>query len=297
MIRRPPRSTLFPYTTLFRSNPTIPTNGGGIMIQGTPDTDPVCGTIPDADCPPGLSDGTGPGLVINANLIQGNSADSGSGGGIRLQQVNGTEVATLGGSYPITAADGAHTVTIRTPATATLPAVGDSVTIAGGSGAGYNGTFTVTRVGTRLFTYLDTTTGLGGGTGGTFTDTTAAGTAQPITSATEAGPTTGPITNTPSPTAGGTSTLSGGKTPGEKSAYTMTCTPSSVTSVTCPGGATAAGAFTYTDPRNLLTAGTGGGRFHSHPQTPTPGPPDRRAHIQQTNTNKPAGGGSAGRIW
>jgi hypothetical protein len=33
--------------------------------------------------------------VINANLIQGNSADSGSGGGIRLQAVNGTEVSTF----------------------------------------------------------------------------------------------------------------------------------------------------------------------------------------------------------
>ena len=77
------------------SNPTIPTNGGDIMVQGTPDTDPVCPGISDVDCPPGLSDGTGPGLVINANLIQGNSADSGSGGGIRLQQVNGTEVATF----------------------------------------------------------------------------------------------------------------------------------------------------------------------------------------------------------
>ena len=77
------------------SNPTIPTNGGGIMIQGTPDTDPVCGTVPDADCPPGLSDGTGPGLLINANLIQGNSADSGSGGGIRLQSVNGTDASTF----------------------------------------------------------------------------------------------------------------------------------------------------------------------------------------------------------
>jgi hypothetical protein len=76
-------------------NPTIPTNGGGIQIQGTPDTDPVCGIIPDADCPPGLSNGTGPGLVINANLIQGNMAESGSGGGIRLQSVNGTEVSTF----------------------------------------------------------------------------------------------------------------------------------------------------------------------------------------------------------
>ena len=79
------------------TNPTIPTNGGGLMVEGTPDTDPVCGIQLDADCPPGLSDGTGPGLVINANLIQGNMAESGSGGGIRLQQVNGTEVASFPG--------------------------------------------------------------------------------------------------------------------------------------------------------------------------------------------------------
>jgi hypothetical protein len=77
------------------TNPTIPTNGGGIQIMGTPDTDPVCTTIADFDCPPGLSDGTGPKLIVNANLIQANSADSGSGGGIRLQQVNGTEIAAF----------------------------------------------------------------------------------------------------------------------------------------------------------------------------------------------------------
>jgi hypothetical protein len=76
-------------------NPTIPTNGGGISIQGTPDTDPVCGALIDQDCPPGLSDGTGPNLVINANLIQANSADSGAGGGIRLNQVNGTDISTF----------------------------------------------------------------------------------------------------------------------------------------------------------------------------------------------------------
>jgi hypothetical protein len=77
------------------SNPTIPTNGGGIMVQGTPDTDPNCPGVPDSDCAPGLSDGTGRNLVINANLIQANSADSGAGGGIRLSQVNGTEVSTF----------------------------------------------------------------------------------------------------------------------------------------------------------------------------------------------------------
>src|SRR6202030_2560027 len=51
-----------------------------------------CGSVTDVDCAPGLSDGTGPGLVIDSNLIMGNTAESGSGGGIRLQTVNGTEV-------------------------------------------------------------------------------------------------------------------------------------------------------------------------------------------------------------
>ena len=37
-------------------------------------------------------DGTGPGLVINANLIMGNTAETGTGGGIAFQNVNGTEV-------------------------------------------------------------------------------------------------------------------------------------------------------------------------------------------------------------
>ncbi len=39
-----------------------------------------------------MSDGVGPGLVMNANLIRGNGAEAGSGGGIALQNVNGTEV-------------------------------------------------------------------------------------------------------------------------------------------------------------------------------------------------------------
>jgi parallel beta-helix repeat protein len=51
-----------------------------------------CGSVTDNDCVPGLSDGTGPGLVINANLFEGNSADAGSGGGLRLQAVNGADV-------------------------------------------------------------------------------------------------------------------------------------------------------------------------------------------------------------
>ncbi|PYX32859.1 MAG: hypothetical protein DMG80_07120, partial [Acidobacteria bacterium] len=79
------------------TNPTITTNGGGLLVMGAPDQDPPCGTTTDQDClsPPNTispSDGTGPGLVINANLIMGNSADSGSGGGLRLQHINGTDV-------------------------------------------------------------------------------------------------------------------------------------------------------------------------------------------------------------
>jgi hypothetical protein len=79
------------------TNPTIPANGGAIVIMGAPDVDPTCGAQTDLDCVPALgtvgpSDGIGPNLVINANLIMGNSADSGSGGGLRLQNLNGTDV-------------------------------------------------------------------------------------------------------------------------------------------------------------------------------------------------------------
>ena len=83
------------------TNPTIPTNGGGIGIIGANQDRTLangleCGSLNDLDCPPGIGDGTGPGLVIDSNLIMGNSAESGSGGGLRLQQVNGTEV----GAFP-----------------------------------------------------------------------------------------------------------------------------------------------------------------------------------------------------
>jgi hypothetical protein len=79
------------------TNPTIPTNGGGVIVMGTaPDGSTAaaieCGSVTDNDCAPGLSDGVGPGLRINANLIMGNAAESGSGGGIRFQDVNGTEI-------------------------------------------------------------------------------------------------------------------------------------------------------------------------------------------------------------
>jgi hypothetical protein len=82
-------------------NPTIATNGGGLIVMGAaPDGFTAAGvecggTVADADCAPGLPDGTGPGLVINANLFMGNAAESGSGGGLRFQSVNGTEIATF----------------------------------------------------------------------------------------------------------------------------------------------------------------------------------------------------------
>ncbi len=82
------------------ANPTIPTHGGGLAILGAaPDrTLPnglECGSTNDLDCPPGLSEGVGPGLVIDRNIVMGNTAESGSGGGIRFQAVNGTEVSTF----------------------------------------------------------------------------------------------------------------------------------------------------------------------------------------------------------
>ncbi len=88
------------------TNPTIPTNGGGIAVLGAPDTDPVCGLAPDGDCPPGTGDGTGPNLTINANLIMGNAAESGSGGGLRFQGLNGSEITFFPDGRPTTGNNG-----------------------------------------------------------------------------------------------------------------------------------------------------------------------------------------------
>jgi hypothetical protein len=95
------------------TNPTIPANGGGMIIMGSPDADLVCNgnSTLDQDCVPygapggnpgntplsgvGPSDGVGPGLVINANLIMGNSAESGSGAGIAFQAVNGSDMVAF----------------------------------------------------------------------------------------------------------------------------------------------------------------------------------------------------------
>jgi hypothetical protein len=87
-------------TILFNqsTNPTKPTNGGGLLIMSAPDTDPTCPGEPDADCNHAygtVGDGIGRNLVINANLIIGNAAEAGSGGGIRFQGVNGSEVSTF----------------------------------------------------------------------------------------------------------------------------------------------------------------------------------------------------------
>lgn len=82
-------------------SPTIPTNGGGIGVMGAspdriiasgPNAGLECGAMQDLDCAPGLPEGTGRNLLIDANLILGNSAESGTGGGLRLQMVNGQEV-------------------------------------------------------------------------------------------------------------------------------------------------------------------------------------------------------------
>ncbi|MDB6162017.1 MAG: multicopper oxidase type 3 [Gammaproteobacteria bacterium] len=64
---------------------TTSTHGGGIMVAGEP---AVAGT---------LSLGTG-NVTIDSNVIRGNFAEAGHGGGIRLQQVNGAEVQAFRGT-------------------------------------------------------------------------------------------------------------------------------------------------------------------------------------------------------
>jgi hypothetical protein len=75
-------------------NPTLTTYGGGVVAQGAaPDgAAGEAGLTGDIDVAPALSDGIGPGLVINANLFQGNTAEEGSGGGLMLMHVNGNDV-------------------------------------------------------------------------------------------------------------------------------------------------------------------------------------------------------------
>ena len=88
------------------TNPTLPTNGGGLIIEGANLDRQIlvngvlqeCGYLTDQDCPPGMSEGLGQGLVVDGNLILGNSAESGSGGGLRIQQVNGSDVIQFAGN-------------------------------------------------------------------------------------------------------------------------------------------------------------------------------------------------------
>ncbi|PFH08600.1 hypothetical protein BCF11_0965 [Collimonas sp. PA-H2] len=75
------------------NNPTLPTYGGGIIVQGAQPDGTFCeNATVDQDCAPQLSDGVGPGMKVDANLIVGNTAESGKGGGLRLQNINGTDV-------------------------------------------------------------------------------------------------------------------------------------------------------------------------------------------------------------
>ena len=64
---------------------TSSTHGGGIVVIGEPN---IAGT---------LTLGTG-NLTIDSNLIRGNFSEGGHGGGVRLQQVNGADVAAFNSS-------------------------------------------------------------------------------------------------------------------------------------------------------------------------------------------------------
>ena len=77
-----------------RALATIPTHGGGLAILGAPPDgsqlrgQPGCRSRSRAWCQTVWARA----WFIDSNLILGNSAESGSGGGLRLQSVNGTDV-------------------------------------------------------------------------------------------------------------------------------------------------------------------------------------------------------------
>src|SRR3712207_8468147 len=64
MIRRPPRSTLFPYTTLFRSHPELAVPFPHLDLLATAQAQAIADPLRD-DKPPGLVDGGQPGEGIH----------------------------------------------------------------------------------------------------------------------------------------------------------------------------------------------------------------------------------------
>jgi len=92
-------------TVIFNENfnQGISVNGGGILVAGLPamgcPIDPNTGQ-PDPACLADQTQVTSPGsgsVLINRNLVQGNSAGSGDGAGIRLERINGQDVKVTGG--------------------------------------------------------------------------------------------------------------------------------------------------------------------------------------------------------
>ena len=72
-------------------------SGGGLFIAG----EPVVVEFIELDNPNGVGYGSGS-VTVDANLIQGNQAGSGHGGGIRTQYVNGRDVTVLNnGGNPV----------------------------------------------------------------------------------------------------------------------------------------------------------------------------------------------------
>jgi large repetitive protein len=85
-----PVPTIADNTVIFNEifNQGLTVSGGGLFIGGAP---PLA--------PGGLSPGAGD-VLVHRNLIQGNSAGAGDGGGIRLQAVNGQDVAANPSNTP-----------------------------------------------------------------------------------------------------------------------------------------------------------------------------------------------------
>src|SRR5256885_8281286 len=67
MIRRPPRSTLFPYTTLFRSPSTSTAPSQGPGSQAPPAANPPAGQAPPASVP--ADQGQGPSATDNGTFV------------------------------------------------------------------------------------------------------------------------------------------------------------------------------------------------------------------------------------
>src|SRR3989449_11071665 len=153
MIRRPPRSTLFPYTTLFRSvtyQPVAPAQGPDVasIIDLTSSPPAVVGAVT-------VGDGTTPQVAVEPRLNWALVSPGGRVGSLSIVSLGGWRSLAIAAA-PTGAVRAGNVATITTTAPHGL-ITGQTVLITGVADNSFNGAFTVASVpNSTTFTFAQT---------------------------------------------------------------------------------------------------------------------------------------------